>query len=57
MKQNRKSENASISAYVHPSMTEDPWIGLMKRIESIEKSSISLRSEDGICYSPESGGG
>uniref|UniRef100_A0A1L8E7Y4 Uncharacterized protein n=1 Tax=Haematobia irritans TaxID=7368 RepID=A0A1L8E7Y4_HAEIR len=35
----------TISSYVHPSMTEDPWHQLTKRIESIAKSRISLESE------------
>ncbi|XP_013119184.1 uncharacterized protein LOC106096140 [Stomoxys calcitrans] len=42
---NKNEFSGNISLYIHPSMTEDPWLDLMKRIESIEKSQISMETE------------
>ncbi|XP_061396249.1 uncharacterized protein LOC133331875 [Musca vetustissima] len=39
----KQSPNLSVSSYIHPSMTEDPWSDLMARIESLEKSVITLK--------------
>lgn len=40
-----KQEQVSISSYIHPSMTEDPWQKFMERIDAISKSRISLKSK------------
>ncbi|KAM7358890.1 uncharacterized protein ACRADG_003682 [Cochliomyia hominivorax] len=45
-KQNFQSSvrnNNSISSYLHPSMTEDPWFELMQRLQALENSKISIK--------------
>lgn len=40
---NDNHDTKPISAYVHPSMTEDPWLELTQRLRALEKSQISFK--------------
>uniref|UniRef100_A0A1I8N835 Uncharacterized protein n=1 Tax=Musca domestica TaxID=7370 RepID=A0A1I8N835_MUSDO len=42
---NSQSHTSSISLYLHPSMTEDPWSDLLARLECLNKSEITLKSQ------------
>lgn len=41
----KQSHTSSISLYLHPSMTEDPWSDLLARLECLNKSEITLKSQ------------